>query len=149
MHGRLRQRQAPEVSGQDGLTFTGQATTRIACPLDGWPSLRKGVRQGMQLMALRTPPHGDAGAIGLLGSLTWARTRGVGLSGISRYKSPPEYSLQITKVIHGERPGGDTFRHTAPLLTRGGRPHGCDEADAAKNKLSLGLHIKLHAASSC
>ena len=46
------------------------------------------------------------------------------------------------EVIHCERPGGDTFRHTAPLLTRGGRPHGCDEADVAKNKLSLGLDIK-------
>src|SRR5437868_1730986 len=26
------------------------------------------------------------------------------------------------EVIHVERPGGDAFRFTAPLLTRGGRP---------------------------
>jgi crotonobetainyl-CoA:carnitine CoA-transferase CaiB-like acyl-CoA transferase len=46
------------------------------------------------------------------------------------------------EVIHVERPGGDTFRSTAPLLTRGPREHGCDEADVAKNKLSLGLNLK-------
>src|SRR6476646_742811 len=41
------------------------------------------------------------------------------------------------EIIHVERPGGDTFRATAPLLTRGPRPHGCDEAEVAKNKLSM------------
>jgi crotonobetainyl-CoA:carnitine CoA-transferase CaiB-like acyl-CoA transferase len=46
------------------------------------------------------------------------------------------------EVIHVERPGGDTFRYTAPLLTRGPREHGCDEADVAKNKLSMGLSLK-------
>jgi crotonobetainyl-CoA:carnitine CoA-transferase CaiB-like acyl-CoA transferase len=47
------------------------------------------------------------------------------------------------EVIHVERPGGgDTFRSTAPLLTRGPREHGCDEAEVAKNKLSLGLNLK-------
>ena len=47
------------------------------------------------------------------------------------------------EVIHVERPGGgDTFRSTAPLLTRGPRPHGCDEAEVFKNKLSLGLNLK-------
>jgi crotonobetainyl-CoA:carnitine CoA-transferase CaiB-like acyl-CoA transferase len=47
------------------------------------------------------------------------------------------------EVIHVERPGGgDTFRSTAPLLTRGPRPHGCDEAEVAKNKLSMGLDLK-------
>ena len=46
------------------------------------------------------------------------------------------------EVIHVERPGGDTFRHTAPLLTRGPRPHGCDEAEVAKNKLSMGIDLK-------
>jgi crotonobetainyl-CoA:carnitine CoA-transferase CaiB-like acyl-CoA transferase len=46
------------------------------------------------------------------------------------------------EVIHVERLGGDTFRTTAPFLTRGPRPHGCDEADVAKNKLSLGLDLK-------
>ena len=45
------------------------------------------------------------------------------------------------EVIHVERPGGDTFRSTAPLLTRGPRPHGCDEAEVGKNKLSLGLDL--------
>jgi crotonobetainyl-CoA:carnitine CoA-transferase CaiB-like acyl-CoA transferase len=46
------------------------------------------------------------------------------------------------EVIHVERPGGDTFRFTAPLLTRGPRPHGCDEAEVAKNKLSMGLDLR-------
>jgi crotonobetainyl-CoA:carnitine CoA-transferase CaiB-like acyl-CoA transferase len=46
------------------------------------------------------------------------------------------------EVIHVERHGGDTFRTTAPLLTRGPRPHGADEAEVAKNKLSLGLDLK-------
>jgi crotonobetainyl-CoA:carnitine CoA-transferase CaiB-like acyl-CoA transferase len=46
------------------------------------------------------------------------------------------------EVIHVERFGGDTFRVTAPHLTRGPRPHGCDEADVGKNKLSLGLDLK-------
>src|SRR6476619_6640746 len=32
------------------------------------------------------------------------------------------------EVIHVERHGGDTFRVTAPFITRGGRPHGADEA---------------------
>jgi crotonobetainyl-CoA:carnitine CoA-transferase CaiB-like acyl-CoA transferase len=47
------------------------------------------------------------------------------------------------EVIHVERHGGDTFRSTAPLLTRGPRPHGCDKADVDKNKLSMGLDLKL------
>ena len=46
------------------------------------------------------------------------------------------------EVIHVERPGGDTFRWTAPLLTRGRREHGCDEAEIGKNKLSMGLELK-------
>jgi crotonobetainyl-CoA:carnitine CoA-transferase CaiB-like acyl-CoA transferase len=46
------------------------------------------------------------------------------------------------EVIHVERRGGDTFRSTAPLLTRGPRTHSCDEADVAKNKLSMGLDLK-------
>ena len=46
------------------------------------------------------------------------------------------------EVIHIERPGGDVFRFTAPQLTRGPRPHGCDEAEVTKNKLSLGLDLK-------
>jgi crotonobetainyl-CoA:carnitine CoA-transferase CaiB-like acyl-CoA transferase len=40
------------------------------------------------------------------------------------------------EVIHIERPGGDV------LLTRGPRPHGCDEAEVTKNKLSMGLDLK-------
>ena len=46
------------------------------------------------------------------------------------------------EVVHVERPGGDVFRFTAPQLTRGPRPHGCDEAEVTKNKLSLGLDLK-------
>src|SRR3984893_4594358 len=46
------------------------------------------------------------------------------------------------EVIDVERRGGDTSRRTAPLLTRGPRPHSSDEADVAKNKLSLGLDLK-------
>ena len=46
------------------------------------------------------------------------------------------------EVIHVERPGGDTFRYTAPLLTRGPRLHSCDEAEVAKNKLLMGLDLK-------
>ena len=46
------------------------------------------------------------------------------------------------EVIHVERSGGDVFRFTAPQLTRGPRPHGCDEAEVTKNKLSLGLDLK-------
>jgi crotonobetainyl-CoA:carnitine CoA-transferase CaiB-like acyl-CoA transferase len=46
------------------------------------------------------------------------------------------------EVIHVERPGGDVFRTTAPHLTRGPRPHGCDEAEVTKNKLSMGLDLK-------
>jgi crotonobetainyl-CoA:carnitine CoA-transferase CaiB-like acyl-CoA transferase len=46
------------------------------------------------------------------------------------------------EVIHVERPGGDTFRSTAPLLDRGPRPHGCDEAEVGKNKLSLGIDFR-------
>jgi crotonobetainyl-CoA:carnitine CoA-transferase CaiB-like acyl-CoA transferase len=46
------------------------------------------------------------------------------------------------EVIHIERPGGDTFRFTAPQLTRGPRPHGCDEAEVTKNKLSMGVDLR-------
>src|ERR1700726_4003626 len=46
------------------------------------------------------------------------------------------------EVIHLERPGGDVFRFTAPQLTRGPRPHGCDEAEVTKNKLSMGVDLK-------
>ncbi len=46
------------------------------------------------------------------------------------------------EVIHVERPGGDPYRTIAPLLSHGAREHGCDEAEIAKNKLSLGLDIK-------
>src|SRR5438046_9172283 len=46
------------------------------------------------------------------------------------------------EVIHIERHGGDVFRFFAPQLTRGPRPHGCDEAEVNKNKLSMGLDLK-------
>ena len=41
-----------------------------------------------------------------------------------------------------ETPGGDTFRFTAPQLVRGPRPHGGDEAEVTKNKLSMGLDLR-------
>src|SRR5678815_273763 len=46
------------------------------------------------------------------------------------------------EVIHVERAGGDTFRTTAPFITRGPRPHGADEAEVAKNMLSMGLDLE-------
>jgi hypothetical protein len=46
------------------------------------------------------------------------------------------------EVIHIERPGGDVFRFIALQLTRGPRPHGCDEVEVTKNKLSMGLDLK-------
>src|SRR3954453_3423461 len=46
------------------------------------------------------------------------------------------------EVIHVERAGGDSFRTTAPFLTRGPRSHGADEAEVSKNKLSMGLDLK-------
>jgi len=46
------------------------------------------------------------------------------------------------EVIHVERPGGDTYRRTAPLLKRGPREHSCDVAEIFKCKLSMGLDIK-------
>jgi crotonobetainyl-CoA:carnitine CoA-transferase CaiB-like acyl-CoA transferase len=46
------------------------------------------------------------------------------------------------EVIHVERPGGDIHRGTAPKLTRGKRPHGCDWANEAVCRLSLGLDLK-------
>ena len=46
------------------------------------------------------------------------------------------------EVIHVERPGGDTFRFFDPMLTRGPRRHGCDEAEVGKNKLSMGIDLR-------
>jgi crotonobetainyl-CoA:carnitine CoA-transferase CaiB-like acyl-CoA transferase len=46
------------------------------------------------------------------------------------------------EVIHIERPGGDIHRLTAPHLTRGLRPHGCDWANEAVNRLSMGVNFK-------
>src|SRR6201984_2574415 len=46
------------------------------------------------------------------------------------------------EVVHVEKPGGDVFRFTAPQLLRGPRPHGGDEAEVTKNKLSMGLDFK-------
>jgi crotonobetainyl-CoA:carnitine CoA-transferase CaiB-like acyl-CoA transferase len=41
------------------------------------------------------------------------------------------------EVIHVERPGGDPYRATAPLLTWGPREHSCDGAEIMKSKFSL------------
>jgi crotonobetainyl-CoA:carnitine CoA-transferase CaiB-like acyl-CoA transferase len=46
------------------------------------------------------------------------------------------------EVIHVERPGGDSFRFIAPMLTRGPLEHGCDEAEVGKNKLSMGIDLR-------
>ena len=45
------------------------------------------------------------------------------------------------EVIHIERAAA-TRSEPPPLLTRGPRPHGADEADVAKNKLSMGVDLK-------
>ncbi|MCX5828212.1 MAG: CoA transferase [Deltaproteobacteria bacterium] len=46
------------------------------------------------------------------------------------------------EMIHVERHGGDIHRKTAPNLTRGKRPHGCDWANEAVCRLSMGLNFK-------
>ena len=46
------------------------------------------------------------------------------------------------EVIDVERHGGDSFRTVAPFITRGPRPHGADEAEVGKNRLSFGLDLK-------
>ncbi|MBN2515572.1 MAG: CoA transferase [Deltaproteobacteria bacterium] len=46
------------------------------------------------------------------------------------------------EVIHVERPGGDIHRRTAPNLVRGKRVHGCDWANEAVCRLSMGLNFK-------
>jgi crotonobetainyl-CoA:carnitine CoA-transferase CaiB-like acyl-CoA transferase len=71
---------------------------------------------------------------------------GVRVVGTGQLVAQPFASTKLAEfgaeVIHVERPGGDVFRFTAPQLTRGPRPHGCDEAEVTKNKLSLGLDLK-------
>jgi CoA-transferase family III len=53
------------------------------------------------------------------------------------------------EVIHIERAGGDVFRFTAPQLTRGPRPHGCDEAEVTKNKLPMGVDLAANSTGGC
>jgi len=71
---------------------------------------------------------------------------GVRVVGTGQLVAQPFASTKLAEfgaeVVHVERPGGDVFRFTAPQLTRGPRPHGCDEAEVTKNKLSLGLDLK-------
>jgi crotonobetainyl-CoA:carnitine CoA-transferase CaiB-like acyl-CoA transferase len=71
---------------------------------------------------------------------------GIRVVGTGQLVAQPFASTKLAEfgaeVIHVERPGGDVFRFTAPQLTRGPRPHGCDEAEVTKNKLSLGLDLK-------
>src|SRR4030088_1893314 len=43
------------------------------------------------------------------------------------------------EVVHIPERRGDVFRFTAPQLLRGPRPHGGDEAEVTKNKLSVQL----------
>jgi crotonobetainyl-CoA:carnitine CoA-transferase CaiB-like acyl-CoA transferase len=71
---------------------------------------------------------------------------GIRVVGTGQLVAQPFASTKLAEfgaeVIHVERPGGDVFRFTAPQLTRGPRPHGCDEAEVTKNKLSMGLDLK-------
>jgi crotonobetainyl-CoA:carnitine CoA-transferase CaiB-like acyl-CoA transferase len=71
---------------------------------------------------------------------------GIRVVGTGQLVAQPFASTKLAEfgaeVIHVERPGGDVFRFTAPHLSRGPRPHGCDEAEVTKNKLSLGLDLK-------
>lgn len=53
-----------------------------------------------------------------------------------------KFAMFGAEVIHIERPGGDIHRRTGPHLTRGVRPHGCDWANEAVNRLSFGLNLK-------
>jgi crotonobetainyl-CoA:carnitine CoA-transferase CaiB-like acyl-CoA transferase len=70
---------------------------------------------------------------------------GIRVVGTGTFVAQPYIGTKLAEfgaeVIHVERHGGDTFRFTAPLITRGKRPHGADEAEVAKNKLSLGLDL--------
>src|SRR4051812_38836998 len=70
---------------------------------------------------------------------------GIRVVGTGTFVAQPYIGTKLAEfgaeVIHVERHGGDTFRFTAPLITRGERPHGADEAEVAKNKLSLGLDL--------
>jgi crotonobetainyl-CoA:carnitine CoA-transferase CaiB-like acyl-CoA transferase len=72
--------------------------------------------------------------------------KGIRVVGTGQLIAQPYIGTKLAEfgaeVIHVERPGGDVFRFTAPQLTRGPRPHGCDEAEVTKNKLSLGLDLK-------
>ena len=74
------------------------------------------------------------------------RSKGIRAVGTGVFIAQPYIGTKLAEfgaeVIHVERPGGDTFRFTAPHLTRGPRPHGCDEAEVTKNKLSMGLDLK-------
>src|SRR6266478_5035830 len=71
---------------------------------------------------------------------------GIRVVGTGQLVAQPFASTKLAEfgaeVIHVERPGGDVFRFTAPQLTRGPRPHGCDEAEVTKNKLSMGIDLK-------
>jgi hypothetical protein len=40
----------------------------------------------------------------------------------------------VLEAVTLERPDGDTFRYTAPLLTRGPRTLGCDEAEGTRRQ---------------
>jgi crotonobetainyl-CoA:carnitine CoA-transferase CaiB-like acyl-CoA transferase len=77
---------------------------------------------------------------------TFGPLEGIRVVGTGQLVAQPYAGTKLAEfgaeVIHVERPGGDVFRFTAPQLTRGPRPHGCDEAEVTKNKLSMGLDLK-------
>lgn len=77
---------------------------------------------------------------------TFGPLEGVRVVGTGQLIAQPYIGTKLAEfgaeVIHCEKPGGDVFRFTAPQLQRGPRPHGCDEAEVTKNKLSMGLNFK-------
>jgi crotonobetainyl-CoA:carnitine CoA-transferase CaiB-like acyl-CoA transferase len=91
------------------------------------------------IMRLKRPP--TPAVVPKFGPLEGVRAVGTGVL-IAQPYIGTKLAEFGAEVIHVERPGGDTFRFTAPLLTRGPREHGCDEAEVMKNKLSMGLDLK-------
>jgi len=104
---------------------------------DGIEEMRRNIPEWVQRLERPATPC----IIPKFGPLEGIRAVGTGV-----FVAQPYIGTKLAEfgaeVIHVERPGGDTFRITAPFLTRGPRPHGCDEAEVFKNKLSLGIDLK-------
>lgn len=110
---------------------------RLVRHADAIDDLKPGIPDGIR--NLQRPP--TPCVVPAFGPLEGIRAVGTGV-----LVAQPHIGTKLAEfgaeVIHIERPGGDVFRFTAPHLTRGPRPHGCDEAEVTKNKLSLGLDLK-------